>query len=104
MKEELTPSLSQSSEGQETSFAYVKVLGSIGKTAEGKKLNSVSIKAPLKVGELLDCLTKSYGLDLRRDSTLVLVNGVEANALDDLETVVQAGDRVDLVPMFHGGS
>ena len=34
---------------------------------------------------------------------LVLVNGVEASALDELETMIHPGDVVVLLPMFHGG-
>jgi molybdopterin converting factor small subunit len=49
-------------------------------------------------------LSKSFGIEIRRDSTLVLVNGVEANALLDLDTIVVRGDEVSLIPMFHGGS
>ena len=34
---------------------------------------------------------------------LVLVNGVEAGALDELETLIRPNDVVVLLPMFHGG-
>ncbi|MDG6907340.1 MAG: MoaD/ThiS family protein [Nitrososphaerota archaeon] len=40
---------------------------------------------------------------MRRDSTLIIVNGVEARALEDLETEIVSGDEIVLLPMFHGG-
>jgi molybdopterin converting factor small subunit len=49
-------------------------------------------------------LQDRYRIELRRDSILMMVNGVEANALNDLETIIQPNDVVVLVPMFHGGS
>jgi molybdopterin converting factor small subunit len=103
MKEEGTPSHSRSFGGQVSNFATVKVVGNLGKMPGGKKIGIEEIETPMKVRDLLGYLANAYGLDLRRDSTLVLVNGVEANALDDLETTIVAGDHVDLVPMFHGG-
>jgi len=83
--------------------ATLKLHGNLGKLQSGKRLEKERIKVPIKVGDLLRGLSDSLGLDLRRDSTLVLVNGVEANALLDLETVIEDGDEVSLVPMFHGG-
>jgi molybdopterin converting factor small subunit len=58
----------------------------------------------MKLGSVLEALEKDYGLELPRESTLVIVNGVEARALEDLDTVIRSGDEVVLVPMFHGGS
>jgi molybdopterin converting factor small subunit len=93
-----------SSEKANSEFATVRVHGSIGKLAGGKKIENEKICVPLRIGELLNDLSKSLGIEIRRDSTLVLVNGIEINALSDLETVVVGGDEVSIVPMFHGGS
>jgi molybdopterin converting factor small subunit len=85
------------------SFATIRLVGNLGKLEDGERLDTEKVAAPLTVGQLLKELQRSYGLEFRRDSTLVLVNGVEANALQDLDTLIQGGDEVALVPMFHGG-
>jgi len=103
MKEEGTPSLSPSSTERNNSLATVRLLGNLGKLPDGKKVEVQKIITPVTIGNLLEELQRSTGLVLRRDSTLVLVNGVEANALQDLDTMVIAGDEVALIPMFHGG-
>lgn len=99
----LSPSSDVKSKNNDGSFATLRIHGHLGKTSDGQKIQQDEISAPVTVGELLSNLSRSLGLELRRDSTLVLVNGVEANALQDLDTVIQAGDEVALVPMFHGG-
>jgi molybdopterin converting factor small subunit len=104
MKEGGTQSPSRSSAERNNSLATVRLLGNLGKLPNGKKVEIQKIIVPVTVGNLLEELQRSTGLELRRDSTLVLVNGVEANALQDLETVVVAGDEVALIPMFHGGA
>lgn len=38
-----------------------------------------------------------------RSNALILVNGREIGVLDGLETVVESGDEVVLVPIVHGG-
>jgi molybdopterin converting factor small subunit len=104
MRAEDTPSPLQSSGETSRSLAMVRLMGNLGKLPTGKKVESETVFTPISVGNLLLNLRKTLGIDLSRDSTLILVNGVEANALQDLETVVVAGDEVALVPMFHGGS
>jgi molybdopterin converting factor small subunit len=103
MKEDVTPSPSRSSDEKSSSFATIRLMGNLGKLSNGEKMDIEKIVAPLTVGRLLEELQKSTGMEFRRESTLVLVNGVEANALQDLDTLVLAGDEVALVPMFHGG-
>ena len=104
MKEGGTPSRLLSSEEKNEAFATITIHGSLGKLRDGTKLETERVSAPIKIGELLEKLSSMHGLEFRRDSTLVLVNGVEANVLQDLDTVVNEGDQVSLVPMFHGGS
>ena len=104
MKDEGTQSRSQfSGEKSNSAFAFLRIHGSLGKTTDGKRIEREIIAVPQTVGELLESLSNRFGIQVRRDSTLVLVNGVEANALRDLDTVIQDGDQVALVPMFHGG-
>jgi|SRR5579872_2923034 len=103
MKEEGTRNHLLSSGAQNERFAILRVHGNLVKLPNGERLEKERISVPVTVGHLLAGLSSSFGIDLRRDSTLVLVNGVEANALMDLETVIVEGDEVSLVPMFHGG-
>jgi len=103
MKAEPTQNPSQFSEKRNEQLATVRIIGNLAQTPGGKRQEIERVNTPVKIGELLEYLTKSFGLILRRESTLVLVNGVEANALEDLDTVVKGGDEVFLVPMIHGG-
>ena len=96
-----TPSHLQSFD--ETDSATVRIHGSLGKLSDGRKVEFEKVLVPVSVGDILSNLSKILGAEIRRDSTLVLVNGVEANALSDLDTIVVAGDEVSLIPMFHGG-
>jgi len=87
--------------------AKIKLVGNLGKPLLGKKeidrLNEINIPVPIRLGTAIQKLEKEYGLSLPRDSILILVNGVEANALQDLDTTITGEDEVVLVPMFHGG-
>jgi len=94
----------QSFEGANSEYATVRIHGSLGKLPDGRKVESEKVQGPVRVGDLLIILSKSFGVEIRRTSTLILVNGVEANALKDLDTIVVGGDEVSLIPMFHGGS
>lgn len=84
-------------------FATVKLVGNLSSCADGRKVTDLSFEVPTKLSDILSKLQDTYRLDLRRDSILILVNGVEANALDDLETLVKSKDEIVLIPMFHGG-
>ena len=103
MKEGDTPNLSLFSGAKNERFATLKIHGNLAKLPDGSKLEEERLSVPLTIGNLFTKLNNSLGIDVRRDSTLVLVNGVEANALEDLDTVIKEGDEVSLVPMFHGG-
>lgn len=83
--------------------ATVRIMGNLGRLPDGTRIDRLSVEAPTSVRKLLQILHDRHGVDLRRDSTLVLVNGVEANALDDLDTEIGVGYEVVLIPMFHGG-
>ena len=47
-------------------------------------------------------LTNSY-LEDQRLNALVLVNASEISALNGLETILEDGDEVVLIPVVHGG-
>lgn len=83
--------------------ASVRILGSLGRTVDGRKISNEIVKTPIKIRDLLEYLQKNHGLELRIDSTLVMVNGIEARALEDVETSISSGDEVVILPMFHGG-
>lgn len=85
------------------SNATVRILGNLARLPNGQRLDEVIVEVPILVKDLLLLLKEQQGIELRRDSTLILVNGAEANALDDLDTEIEAGFEVVLVPMFHGG-
>ena len=103
MREEDTLRDSLSSAKTRSGSASIRIKGSLAMTPDGVRVDSEVVNTPAKLGYLLETLQRKYQLDLRRDSTLIIVNGVEAGALDDLETVVVSGDDVVLIPMFHGG-
>jgi molybdopterin converting factor small subunit len=103
MREEDTQIESQFSTSPLSGFASIKIMGNLARSPTGKRVEGETFKAPLELGSLLQDLRDKYSLELRRDGTLVMINGVEARALQDLETIVLPGDEVVLVPMFHGG-
>lgn len=101
MREGITRSDSPSSNSH--SFVSVKILGSLGNKEARNGINIELDGAFTKLGALMEVLQAKCELQLRRDSTLVMVNGIEARALDDLDTTIRTGDEVVFVPMFHGG-
>lgn len=103
MREENIPRELQSSEESHSKYASVRIMGNLGHRLNGERVNQDTVETPMKLSQILEILQNKYSLDLRRDSTLIMVNGVEARALDDLDTIVQSGDEIVLVPMFHGG-
>jgi len=103
MKEEDIQSQSQSSARTPNGYASVKIMGNLGRMPNREKIDKINVVAPVKLGSLVSLLQREYSLELRRDSTLIMVNGVEARALEDLETDILPGYEVVLVPMFHGG-
>jgi molybdopterin converting factor small subunit len=103
MKEEDIPTGSPFSAESAGETASIKIMGNLGRMPSGERIDDEIVSTPVRLGSLLETLQGKYHLDLRRDSTLVMINGVEARALEDLETIVLTGDEVVLVPMFHGG-
>ena len=90
-------------------LATFKLVGNLGRPTNRNKITSkridrVKVKIPVKLSVAIHDLEQEYGLSLKRESILILVNGVEANALQDLDTVINENDQVVLIPMFHGGN
>ncbi len=88
--------------------ASMKIIGSLNQRIDSRekseKIENEKIMTPVRLGDAITTIETKYGLDLRRDSVLVLVNGIEANALQDLDTIINDKDEVVVVPMFHGGA
>ncbi|HII85377.1 TPA: MoaD/ThiS family protein [Candidatus Bathyarchaeota archaeon] len=59
-------------------------------------------KITAQTPELKRNLTNSY-LEDQRLNALVLVNASEISALNGLETILEDGDEVVLIPVVHGG-
>jgi molybdopterin synthase sulfur carrier subunit len=66
------------------------------------------------IGGVVEGLLSRVGERLRRElidplsgtplpNALILLNGVEINNLDGLETEVRDGDTITLLPVVHGG-
>ena len=89
--------------------ARIKLIGNLGHAinpsgSDSENLQEVLVNVPVKLGTAIRKLEQEHGLSLHRDSILILVNGVVANALEDLDTMIEENDQIVLVPMFHGGS
>jgi molybdopterin converting factor small subunit len=78
-------------------------MGGLRKTVGGKENYLEYVEAPKILGDVLTLIEKKHQMEIRRDCTLILVNGVEARALADLDTMITDGDEVVFVPMYHGG-
>ncbi|MEM0384966.1 MAG: MoaD/ThiS family protein [Nitrososphaeria archaeon] len=51
----------------------------------------------------LDHVKLDENVVVDRSNTLILVNGVEISALNGLDTKVNEGDVITLIPVTHGG-
>jgi len=71
----------------------------------GKKEISIQ-DHPTTISELLNYLNTlkvDNDVTIKRENTLLFVNGVEVSALDGLRTKLNEQDIVTLVPVTHGG-
>ncbi len=85
----------------------------IFKKAYGDSEANLRVEEPLKLKEVIARLTEPspelrrilVDAELRdpRPNAAILVNGKEISALNGLDTEVNAGDEVVLVPVVHGG-
>jgi molybdopterin synthase sulfur carrier subunit len=90
----------------------VKFVGALRHFSGTNKL-ALNCKACLSIKELVNEVTKELPqlkrslidqqFDDQRPNALMLVNGREISVLNGLETQLQDGDEVVLVPFVHGG-
>jgi molybdopterin synthase sulfur carrier subunit len=90
----------------------VRLLG-IFRKARGEERISVKMDSPTPVIQIIHKIAESSPglrralidpeLGDPRPNTLILVNGREISALEGLETIVEDGDEVVLIPVTHGG-
>ena len=90
----------------------VRLLG-VFRGLSGKGQISLNLKKPtvrgvvLKLVESLSVEAKRLLVDPElndpRPNALILVNGKEINVLKGLETELEDGDEVTLIPVSHGG-
>jgi MoaD family protein len=80
----------------------------------GEDLVSVESEEPTTVRDVIQKLIGTSSLEFKRvlidpeledprPNALILVNGKEINVLQGLETKVNDGDKIILVPVSHGG-
>ncbi|MEM3703012.1 MAG: MoaD/ThiS family protein [Candidatus Bathyarchaeia archaeon] len=90
----------------------VKFVGSL-RNSSGKSKITLKLETPVslrdaikKVVEELPALAKvliDQELGDPRPNSLIIVNGMEVNVLNGLETMLKDGDEVVFVPVLHGG-
>ena len=91
----------------------VKFLG-VFRQFSGRNHVLVKLKEPATVREVIQKLTESFSSEFKRalvdpeledprPNALILVNGKEISVLRGLETMVNDGEEIVLVPVSHGG-
>lgn len=79
-----------------------------GKDSVSLKLEKPTVREAVeKIAELLSAESKRMLIDPElndpRPNALILVNGKEISVLKGLETEVEEGDQLILIPVSHGG-
>ncbi len=80
----------------------------------GKSIFSMELEEPATVSRVIQKITESFSSEFirvlidpelgdPRPNALILVNGREISASRGLETEVNDGDEIVLVPVSHGG-
>jgi molybdopterin converting factor small subunit len=92
----------------------VKLIGVLGSAAGNREIVLPAPKA-LAVQELISMLLKTVGNRFFRDllvdagtedprpNVIILLNDQDCNIFDGLETQVEPGTRVTIIPVAHGG-
>ena len=91
----------------------VKFLG-VFRQFSGRNRVLVKLEKPATVRKTITKLTEAFSSEFKRTlvdpeledprpNALILVNGKEIGALQGLETEVEDGDEIVLVPVSHGG-
>jgi molybdopterin converting factor small subunit len=90
----------------------VKLIGTLRRAAGADRL-SVEYRADFTVRKLMEDIDaqapglKGNLIDPHLEnpwpSTLILVNAMDTSILNGLETILQDGDEIVLIPIVHGG-
>jgi len=90
----------------------IRLLG-IFEEAFGSDHTSITVETPRSLREVIMEITKSSPKLTRvlidaelldpRPNAVILVNGKDISVLGGLETEIEAGDRIVLIPVTHGG-
>jgi len=91
----------------------VKFLG-VFRRFSGRNQVLVKLEEPATVRKAIEKLTEAFSSEFKRalvdpeledprPNALILVNGKEISVLRGLETDVEDGDEIVLVPVSHGG-
>jgi molybdopterin synthase sulfur carrier subunit len=91
----------------------VKFLG-VFRQFSGRNRIRVKLEKPANVRKAIEKLTEAFSSEFRRmlvdpelkdprPNALILVKGKEIGVLKGLETEVEDGDEIVLVPVSHGG-
>jgi molybdopterin synthase sulfur carrier subunit len=90
----------------------VKFIGAF-RSISGKSKLSIKAKDAVPLSEVIKRIIEEQPkikralidpeLEDPRPNTLILVNGKEISVLNGLDTMVENGDEVILVPVVHGG-
>ena len=94
-------------------YVKVRLLGVL-RGLSGEDRAPVEIEGPTTVRRVIQKLTEAFSLEFKRvlidpeledprPNALILVNGREISVLRGLETEVNDGDKIVLVPVSHGG-
>jgi molybdopterin converting factor small subunit len=93
-------------------FITVRFLGSL-RAASKKNIIMLNFERAISLRDVMNTIVKhrptlSRALigpenDDPRTNVLMLVNGKDTSILDGLETVLQDGDELVIVPVVHGG-
>jgi molybdopterin synthase sulfur carrier subunit len=110
----LTP-LPGSSEGPEMQNKKVRLIFlSTMKDLVDENGKTLEVDSQATVGDLLELILKRYSNGIARllfeedkrsvrNDILILINDVDINVLDGLETMLSENDEVALMPVAHGG-
>ena len=91
----------------------VRLIG-VFRELSGKSQFPIELEEPVVVRKLIHKLTETFSPEFEqtlvdpelndpRPNALVLVNGKEISVLEGLQTEVNKGDEVVIVPVSHGG-
>jgi molybdopterin converting factor small subunit len=72
-------------------------------SSDRPRIKGESIEAPVRLYDAIRELESRQHLKLPDHSLLILVNGVESSILGGPDAIVNDGDDVVIIPMFHGG-